>query len=226
MSRNRAIANSALVALTGYITSGPLGFLLVYYVKPQPSWISPEVFAANYHIVQDLPYYFGFLLIGGMVMLVTGHCLDFNNENSGKRFRLLAAFGFTIAFFVIISFNYICQTTFVRQLALNYEPEYDSTIASFSMANPMSLCWAIEIWGYGFLGVATWFLSGYYSGKNRTIQILLWINGMVSIATIVLMIIDMDWLMTPIGLSAYFVWNVLMIVLMILIYNYSRKLTS
>jgi F0F1-type ATP synthase assembly protein I len=94
------------------------------------------------------------------------------------------------------------------------------------MTNPMSFCWANEIWGYGFLGVATWHMSGYYSGKNNTIRTLLIANGVVSIATVLFTIIDMNWLMTAVGLTAYFVWNILMITLMILIFNYTRKLNS
>lgn len=217
------ISVGSLIALIGYITSGPVGFLIVRIVKPQPVWTSSAVFAENYHVIQDLPFYFGFLLTGGMLMLAAGHYLNHTENEPAKKFRLLVALGWTIAFFALISFNYISQTTFVRHLALSYKPEFDSAIAAFSMANPLSFCWANEIWGYGFLGVATWLTAGYYSGKSNVIRVLLIANGVVSIATVAFTIIDMNWLMTPIGLSAYFIWNVLMIVLMILIYNYNRK---
>jgi hypothetical protein len=220
------ISLGAFVALIGYITSGPVGFLIVRLVKPQPAWTSPSVFAGNYHAIQDLPFYFGFLLIGGMLMLAAGHYLNYSGADSEKKFHLLVSFGWTIAFFTLISFNYICQTTFVRHLALNYKPDYDTAIATFSMANPMSFCWANEIWGYGLLGVATWLMAGYYSGRNNLIRSLLIANGVVSVATVVFTIVDMNWLLTSIGLSAYFVWNILMIVLMILIYNHSGKLKT
>lgn len=221
---NRLISIAALVALTGYLSSGPAGFMIVNQVRPQPPWISPAIFAENYHIIQDTPYYFGFLLIGGMLMLVVGHYLNYNSDDPRKKFHLLVSLGWTIAFFAMISFNYVSQTTFVRHLALNYNPGYDSAISTFSMANPLSFCWANEIWGYGFLGVATWLMAGYYSGKNRLIWSLLITNAVVSVATIVFTIIDMTWLMTTVGLLAYFIWNVLMIVLMLLIYQFHRKL--
>lgn len=221
-SYSQLISLGALIALVGYLTSGPLGFLVVSAVKPQPEWTSPATFAANYHIIQDLPFYFGFLLIGGMLMLAAGHYLNFKDDDHEKKFHLLVGMGWTIAFFALISFNYISQTTFVRHLALNYKPEHDTAIATFSMANPLSFCWANEIWGYGFLGVATWLTAGYYSGRNNLIRSLLITNGVVSVATVALIIVDVKWLSTSLGLSAYVVWNVLMIVLMILIYNYSR----
>lgn len=221
---NKLISLGALVALIGYIVSGPIGFVIVRAIKPQPAWSSPGSFAAHYHMIQDLPFYFGFLLIGGMLMLAVGHYLNYNDVNPRTKFHLLVSVGWTVVFVAEISFNYVCQTTFVRHLALNYRSEYDTAIAAFSMANPMSFCWANEIWGYGFLGIANWLMSGYYAGKNNLIRFLLIANGVVSTTTVVLTIISVKWLLTSFGLSAYFVWNVLMIALMALIYNYSRRL--
>lgn len=216
-SYTRLISAGAFMALIGYITSGPVGFTLVRLVKPQPMWSSPKIFAQNYHFIQDVPFYFGFLLIGGMLMLAVGHYLNADEDDPENKFHLLGALGWTIVFCALITFNYICQTTFVRHLALNYNPEFDSLIATFSMANPLSLSWAIEIWGYGFLGLATWLMAGYYSGRSNLIRVLLKTNGLVSVATIVGTVVDTSWLLTSFGLSAYFTWNILMITLMILI---------
>jgi uncharacterized membrane protein len=90
------------------------------------------------------------------------------------------------------------------------------------MANPMSLSWAVEMWGYGILGVATWLMAGYYKEKNNIISRFLILNGIVSIATIVFTIADINWVLTTTGLIAYMFWNVLMIVLMIMIYRNSK----
>ncbi len=220
---SKHISIGALTALAGFVASGPIGFLLVNIVKPQPVWTSAGTFVSNYHIIQDVPFYFGFLLTGGMLMLAAGHFLGFAEEDAAKRFRLLISLGLTIAFFTLVSFNYICQTTFVRHLALNYVPEYDALIAGFSMTNPLSFCWANEIWGYGLLGVATWLMAAYYSGNNETIRLLLISNGVVSVATVMLTIIDAHWLMTTLGLIAYFAWNLLMIALVVLIYRYHNR---
>lgn len=156
-------------------------------------------------------------------MLVASHYLAYAGQDIKKKLHLLVAFGWAVAFFVLISFNYICQTTFVAHLAINYSPDYDSAISIFSMVNPKSLCWANEIWGYGFLGVSTWLMAAYYADIDRFIWALLIANGVVSVATVVLTIIDTDWLMKPVGLIAYFIWNALMIILMVLIYRHHKN---
>jgi hypothetical protein len=190
MNHAKSISTCALVALAGFITSGPLGLVMVRLVKPQPEWVSAEVFSNNYHIVQDLPFYFGFILIAGMLMLAAGHYLDLNEGNGRKKYYLLISLLLTAAFAALIFFNYICQTTFVRHLALNYKEEYDPLIFTFSMANPMSLCWAIEMWGYGVLGAATCLMAPYYKGKSDFIRWLLISNGVVSVLTAVLTAMD------------------------------------
>ena len=69
LNYNKLISLGSLVALVGFIMSGPVAFVIVQMVKPQPAWVSSSVFAENYSTIQDLPFYFGFLLIGGMLML-------------------------------------------------------------------------------------------------------------------------------------------------------------
>jgi hypothetical protein len=85
----------------------------------------------------------------------------------------------------------------------------------------MSLSWAVEMWGYGILGVATWLMAGYYKEKNKIVRLLLILNGVVSIAAIIFTVVDLNWVLTTTGLFAYMFWNVLMIVLMIMIYRNS-----
>lgn len=219
----KLISRSALIALAGYLLSGPVGFLTVHLLKPQPAWISPVIFANNYHFIQDLPYYFGLLLIGGTVMLFVAHYLQCADHSATERFSVLVSLVLTIVFATLILFNYICQTSFVRHLALHYDPANDPAMATFSMANPMSLSWSVEMWGYGLLGVATWLLADCYRNKNDVIRYLLTGNGVISLAGIVLTVVDNSWVLTAAGLIAYILWNVLMIVLMILIYRHARN---
>jgi hypothetical protein len=181
------------------------------------------VFAEHYHIVQDVPFYFGFLLIGGMLMLMAGHYLSAKNEPENTRFYTLLALSATAVFAALIFFNYVCQTTFVRHLALHYQPEYDTMIATFSMVNPMSLCWGIEMWGYGILGVATWLLAVFYQNKNRLVYWLLIGNGVMSLAGVAGTVLDVSWLLTAGGLAAYFLWNLLMVVLVLAVYLFWKK---
>jgi hypothetical protein len=219
---SKLISLGAIIALIGYITSGPMGFMLVKLTKPQPEWASASVFVANYNFVQDIPYYFGLLLIGGMLMIAAGHYLNFDEDNKQIKFHLLLSLLLTTAFAALIFFNYICQTTFIRHLALHYKPENDAVISAFSMANPLSLSWAIEMWGYGILGAATWLMAGYYKQKNNFIRWLLTLNGIVSLLSVAFTIININWVLTTAGIIAYMFWNILMIVLMVMIYRNSK----
>jgi hypothetical protein len=69
-------------------------------------------------------------------------------------------------------------------------------------------------------------MAGYYKGKSSAIHSLLIANGIASVATVVATIVDVSWVMTTIGLVAYFLWNALMIVLMILIYLHSKSMSE
>ena len=220
---NKLISLGAGVALAGFLLSGPVGFVIVQWTNPQPPWVSAAVFSAGYHVVQDLPYYFGFLLIGGMIMLAAGHYLNYSGDNRQTKFHLLVALCWTIIFASLIFFNYICQTTFVRHLAMDYKPEYDGFIATFSMANPMSLSWSIEMWGYGYLGVANWLMSSYYLNRNDLIRVLLITNGVMSLAGVGLTIVDIQWVLTGVGLIAYTIWNLLMIIILMLIWRFNNR---
>ncbi len=223
---NKFIFLGAIIALVGYITSGPLGFMPVKLTVPQPEWTSAAVFAANYNFVQDIPYYFGLLLIGGMLMIAAGHYLNFNEDSNQIKFNLLLSLLLTTAFAALILFNYICQTTFIRHLALQYKPENDSIFSTFSMANPLSLSWAIEMWGYGILGAATWLMAGYYQRKNIFIRWLLTLNGIVSLLSVVFTAYNISWVLTTAGIIAYMFWNILMSSLMLLIYGNSKTSLS
>ena len=222
MTGSKLIARGAMIALGGFILSGPVGFLIVMLTHPQPAWISSAVFVEHYHWIQNLPYYLGFLLVGGMVMVLSGHYQDYKGNDEGTRFLLLIAVILSGVFAALVIFNYVCQTTYIHNLAVHYSPENDHAIAAFSMSNPLSFCWANEMWGYAVLGVATALLSGYYR-RSRLLVWLLWINAVVSIAAPIWTIIDVTWVMTTIGLSSYFFWNILMIVIMILIYRSSKN---
>ena len=221
---NNLISVGAMVALVGFVLSGPASFVIVRIVRPQPTWVSPYVFVDNYHIIQDIPYYFGFLLIGGMLMVSAGHYLSKPGKSEPiKRFLLLIALGFTIVFCSLVSFNYICQISFVRNLALKYNPEHDVAIATFSMANPLSFCWANEMWAYAFLGISTWLTASFYENRNYLIRSLMIANGVLSLASAVWTILDMNWVMTTVGLAGYFLWNILMMVMMVSIYRHQKS---
>jgi hypothetical protein len=222
-TKSNLIALGSVTALVGFIFSGPVSFLFLIVTNLQPAWTSSADFAAQYNSLQNIPYYFGFLLVGGILMLMAAHYLDAGDLAPRDKMHVLLSVVWATIFATLIFFNYICQTTFVHHLALQYKPAYDTIIATLSMANPASLSWAIEMWGYAFLGIATWLLASYYKGKNKTIYFLLILNGIVSVLSVIAFVINGAWLLTTTGLICYTVWNALMIVLLVFIYAHSRK---
>jgi len=220
------ISLGALISLAGFALSGPIGFLLVHFIQPLPAWTSSLDFIAAYNAWQNIPYFFGFVLVGGMLLLAVAHYRNTVGESELNKMHVLLSVVWTTIFATLIFFNYICQTTFIHHLATHYKPGYDTVIATLSMANPHSLSWAIEMWGYAILGVATWLLSAYYRDKSKLIYSLLIANGVVSVGSAALFIINDAWLLTTVGLMAYAIWNLLMIILLFLIYRHSKRFSN
>ena len=204
---------AALLLIAGIVLSGPLGLVVVTMLHPQPAWQDAQTQAANYHPIQVLPFFGGFLLVIGSGLLIT--TLYQLSAAKDKAVALLAVVC-TAAFTSLIFFNYICQTTFIPALLANYRPEYATIIATFSFANPGSLCWAIEMWGYALLGLATLLLAPVFNRSGwveKTTAWLMILNGILSIAGGFITTLRLDWVMTPAGLANYVLWNILVVVL-------------
>jgi hypothetical protein len=78
------------------------------------------------------------------------------------------------------------------------------------------------MWGYAFLGISTMFTAGYYKERNKEVKLLLICNGIISIGSAVWSVIEVEWVMTTVGLICYFGWNSLMITLMTMVYRAHR----
>lgn len=194
--------------LIGILFSGPLAFVWLASTHPQPPWQSAELFAKYYHPAQSLPYLAGVFLVGGYVVLMSSlHALAAEEHKA----MATAALVFTAAFATLVFLNYIVQTTFIPPLATAYRDENAAVIAAFSMANPRSLGWAIEMWAWGFLGVATWLLAPVFStGRvERWTALAFAANGVSSVAAAVWTVVDPAWMVTGPGLFAFAVWNAL-----------------
>ena len=83
------------------------------------------------------------------------------------RARATAALGFAAAFAALIFFNYIVQTTFLPALVQGGSTENAVLISAFALSNPRALGWAIEMWGYAVLGVATWLIAPVLANRGR-----------------------------------------------------------
>lgn len=212
----------AAMTIVGILLSGPLGLLAVSAVHPSPPWQGAGLYAQNYHPVQMLPFFGGFLLVSGyIVMMAALHLI----AEARHKANTLIAVVFTAIFATLIFINYINQTTFVPALARSYTPAADSAISTFSLANPLSLSWAIEMWGYAALGVATWLAAGVFNGDRleRTTAAFMIANGVVSIVGGIVTSINLGWVLTTPGVVSYAAWNALVLALSVLVVASLRR---
>jgi hypothetical protein len=202
----------AALILAGILLSGPLALLLVNATHPQPPWQGPELFVQNYHPVQSLPFFGGFFLVGGFVLLIASlHA----SSGQGERALATASLVFVAAFAAMVCINYTVQTTFVPELVRRATPLSTPILSALTMSNPASLAWGLEMWGYGLLGVATWLVAPVF-GTSTLERATAWTfvaNGPASIIPAFLTALRPGWVMTSAGLAAFVLWNLLVAVM-------------
>jgi hypothetical protein len=210
----------AVCALAGAILSGPVAMLVVELSYPQPPWRGPRAFVENYHPVQALPYFLGFFLVGGFVLLIAALHSEASVE---QRARSGAALALAAAFAALIALNYILQTTFVPVLVS--EPASGPILAGVTMSNPRSLGWALEMWGYGVLGVATWLVAPVFEGQGvaRAARFAFIANGPASIVPAVWTAFEPGWELGAVGLVSFVVWNLLVVAMTVLALIWFRR---
>jgi hypothetical protein len=209
---NRGLFWSSLVFLAGLLLSGPVALLVVLAVAPQPPWRDLATFAAHYRPIQTLPYWLGIALVGGAIWFVANAAALMPAQ---RRVWSLLAITLSAAFAAMIAINYTIQLAFVPA-ALRSGGDL---AAALTMANPRSLGWALEMVGYGLLGIATWLLAPGFAGgaRARWIRGFLAINGVMSVVGAVATLIDLAWVMTSVGFAAYLAWNFVVAVAMVLV---------
>ncbi|MCB9121698.1 MAG: hypothetical protein H6640_18395 [Caldilineaceae bacterium] len=210
------------MTVAGILLSGPIGLLAVTIVHPSPPWLDAASYAQFFHPIQTAPFFGGFFLVGGYVVMIAAL---YELADEQQKTNALIAVTFTAIFATLIFFNYINQTTFIPALVQGYRPEYDSAISTFSLANPLSLCWAIEMWGYALLGVATWLTASIFN-RNRIEKItaaLMIANGVVSIVGGIVTAWNLGWVLTTPGVVSYVGWNALVLALSIFVILSLRK---
>jgi hypothetical protein len=215
-------ANGALCTAIGIVTSGPLAILVLAKVHPQPAWRDAVTFAQHYHWLQALPYFAGLSLVFGFVAMMASL---YELAPAEQKARATTAIILTSAFASLVLLNYVIQTTFVPSLARRDAVGNANIIAAFSMANPSSLAWALEMWAYGFLGVAHWLIAPIFSqsAMERATGVLFVVNGVASSATALWTAVDPGWMMTSVGIIAYTVWNVLVAAMVSLVFVVLRR---
>ncbi|MBN1181125.1 MAG: hypothetical protein JXB49_02485 [Bacteroidales bacterium] len=197
--------------------------LFAIFLQPkQPAWESAQVFVKHYHELQSLPIYFGFFLIGGsLILLATIFLLS-----KAKLYPLLGLI-FGIVGAAVVSLNYIIQTTFIPAVVTEYTESHAVIIEAFAMGNPTSFAWAAEMWGYGFIGLATWFAASFFGNKGieKTAKVLFILNGILSIAGALYTAFNLGWVLTVPGYVSFGLWNLLYFILAIIsIVVFSRRI--
>lgn len=212
----------AALTIAGILLSGPIGLVAVMTFSPSPAWVDAASYVQHFHPLQTAPFFGGFFLVGGYVVLVAAL---YQLAEERQKANAMSAVIFTAAFATLIFFNYVNQTTFIPALVKDYQPAYDPAISTFSLANPRSLCWAIEMWGYALLGVATWLLAPIFH-RNRIEKIaagLMIANGVVSIVGGFVTAWNLGWVLTTPGVVSYVGWNILVLALSIFVMLSLRK---
>jgi hypothetical protein len=211
--RSGVYASAAV--LGGVLLSGPLAVVLVEATHPQPAWSGGEAFARAYHPIQSVPYLGGIVLVLALVMLIAAiHA----GAPAALRVRTGAAQVLTAVFATLIFLNYVVQTSYVPALARDRTPADDAILAMLSMVNPRSLAWAVEMWGWAFLGLATWLVAPTFAGsrlEDATRRAFI-ANGPVSIAGALLTALWPGWPMSLAGLILFAGWNVLLAAMAVL----------
>lgn len=213
---------SVWLNITGVVLSGLVFPVLSIALSPQPAWQNAEVFAGNFNFLQIGTFFSGFLLAAGFaVYFIALHLLAKKED----KLYSLTALVFISVFTSLIFLNYIIQTTLVPHLALNYVPEYGPILSSLTMCNPGSIGWALEMYGWAVLGLATIFIAMLFKkgGLEKTLKLFFILNGAGSIAAALVTSFNMKWVFTPAGLVSAALWNLLILVIDILLLKYLKQ---
>ena len=206
----------AVLTAVGVVTSGPLALLLVALVQPQPPWDGPATFIDSFHRIQTLPFYFGYVLVTGSILMLVSVDLLSRNRATALTALVFMSIGGALAIA-----NYVLQTTFIPAVVDAYTPELALLITTFSMANPTSLVWALEMWAYAFMGLGTWLAAGLFGASplERTAKALFILNGVTSILGALIISIDLSGVFSVAGLLGYGIWNIIYLALAVVFYR-------
>ena len=202
---------SALAMAMGIFLSGPLTVLAISQVAPQPvEWQGMEVYARAFSPLQLVTFGFGFLTVLGAVGVVAAlHLL----APPDRGFHGVLALVSVTAFAAVIGTNYMLQLAVLRP---NLAAGRLEGMALLAFNNPDSVAMALEMLGYGFLGLATTFTAPLLprSAVGRWAGRLGVANGAVSVAgAAVHATVGLRGL---VGLASYVAWNVLIAALVVL----------
>jgi hypothetical protein len=203
----------------GILFSGLIFPVLSSVFTPQPLWQNAELFIKSFHPLQTATFFCGYFLVIGS--LLTFIVLYFISDEKKKIYAFMGLI-INIVFTAIVFINYIIQTTYVPYLAANNPAETNSILAIFTMSNPGSLAWALEMYGWGGIGLSFIFMAYSFRENKieRILKTLFIINGISSCTSALITSIDMNWLFTVFGFAALIIWNTLVFIIDIYLLKY------
>lgn len=207
----------------GVIFSGLVFPALSMILFPQPAWKDAVLFADSFHPLQTATFFCGYFLVIGSLLTFIALFLLTPPE---RKVWALSGLVINVVFTAVVFLNYIIQTTYVPYLAVNRPPELEAVLPVFTMANPGSFAWALEMYGWGGIGLSFIFMA-FIFGKNKpepVLKGLFVVNGICSVGSALMTSVDMNWLFSPAGLTALVVWNVLVLVIDLYLIAYFKRL--
>ena len=206
----------------GIIFSGLIFPVLSAMVCPQPIWQGAELFIKAFNPLQTATFFCGFVLVIGSLL---SFIVLYQTAKEERKVWALSALAINIVFTAIVFLNYVIQTTYVPYLATNNPPETNYILPIFTMANSGSFAWALEMYGWGGIGLSFIFMAFIFDHRKieRTLRFLFIINGICSIGSAVMTSIDMKWLFSATGFTSLVVWNLLVLVIDIFLLKYFKE---
>jgi len=209
----------------GILFSGLVFPVLSMIFAPQPPWRDAALFVESFHPLQTATFFCGyFLVIGSLLTFIALYKI----APEEKKLWALSGLLINVVFTAVVFLNYIIQTTYVPYLAANNPPETAGVLAVFSMANPGSFAWALEMYGWGGIGLSFIFMAFIFEKGNpeRTLKIIFMANGICSVASALMTSIDMNWLFSPAGFASLIIWNMLVLIIDIFLLRYFKSFTN
>jgi len=180
--------------------SGPVSAIVTIYEGERP-WHDAQSYAGHADWLQQTPLWIGFALEAASVLLVVRMAsLAFERH----RTRSLLSIVVVAIYAAVITVNFALQITSVPVQMTN-------------RTTPIS---ALEIFGYGVLGIATAVLAEAiptHTRRKRMIRWLLRSNGVLSLGGLIVTSASLGWVQTAAGLASFVGWNLLIVVSMLLI---------
>ncbi len=206
----------------GIIFSGLVFPVISTIFFPQPQWQGPELVIHSFHPIQTATFFCGFFLVIGSLMTFA---VLYKIAPENKKINALAGLAINIVFTAIVFLNYVIQTTYVPFLANYNPPEAKYLLAAFTMSNPGSFAWALEMYGWGGIGLSFIFMAFTFEKQKYSMPLfyLFLVNGTCSFASAIMTSVDMNWLFSSAGFAALIVWNLLVLVIDVYLLKYLKN---